>query len=189
MKKLIANIFLVSALLVGVTSTNSCSKVEDIINDISIPVPFSIPVNFNTGKIPFVITTEFLKTPNVPLGLDLDKEIKDRFNNLSVNNVKSAKLSSFSVDYLSSDAGVKLDAVKDARLWISAPGQTDKIIASVENNTSDSALNFTPDPNAELMDYLKSNQCSISLEIRGSENKVDQMDLRINSSFKIQVGL
>lgn len=190
MKKLIINTLTVSTLIVGLISMNSCSKVEDVIDDITIPVPFAIPVNIET-EIPFIISTEYVKSPEVPLNLDLDAKIKEKFPTLSVNNLKSAKLSSFSVDFISSlnDNAIKLDKVKNAKLLIVAPGLPEKPIATVTNNTSESALNFTPDADAELMDYLKSNQSSIILEIQGSETAATQMKIRINASFRIQVGL
>lgn len=186
MKKLITNTILASSLLTGISFANSCSKVEDIINDITIPVPFDIPVNIDSD-IPFVVSTDYVKSPNISLNLDLDKEIKDRFQgNLTV---KSAKLTSFSISQVSSVGGITLKAVSDAKLWIAAPGQVDQVIANVTNNTSETALSFTPDPNVEIMSYLKSTQASIYLEVKGPENKADQMKIKINSSFKIQVGL
>lgn len=187
MKKIIISTLAVSALIVGLISMNSCSKVEDIIDDITIPVPFTIPVNIETD-IPFIVSTEFVKSPNIPLNLDLDKEIKEKFNNLSVDNVKSAKLTSFSITQVSSVGGINLKAVSDANLYISTPGQEDIMIATVTNNTSETALSFTP-LDIELMNYLKSNQTSIYIEIKGPESKADQMKIRINSGFKIQVGL
>ena len=71
MRKLITNVIVVSALFAAGSFTNSCSKVEDIIDDISVPVPFSIPVTTDV-EIPYVLSTEFLRTPAIPLNLDLD---------------------------------------------------------------------------------------------------------------------
>ncbi|WP_374445124.1 hypothetical protein [Epilithonimonas sp.] len=189
MRKLIVNSIMVSALLLSAGISNSCSKIDDII-DITIPVPFAINNNFN-ADIPFVITTEFVKSPDIPLNLNLDEEIKARFKDMSVNNLKSAKLSSFTIDYLSSsnNNAIKLDKVKDAELWIKAPNVGEVRVAAVQNNISDTALNFTPDPAVELADYLKSNQTSIYLKIKGTETAATQMQVRINSSFKIQVSL
>jgi hypothetical protein len=62
-----------------------------------VPVPFAIPVNIET-TIPFVVSTEYVKSPEIPLNLDLDAKIKEKFPSMSINNLKSAKLSSFSVD-------------------------------------------------------------------------------------------
>ena len=191
MKRIITSSIIASALIVGLTSVNSCSKVDDIIDNISIPVPFAINVNKNNLDIPFIVGTEYVKSPSIPLGINLDAEIKERFQGMSVDNVKSAKLASLSIGYVSSTNGTKLNAVSDAKVWISAPNQTDRIIATVTNNTSADALSFTPvttEPEAELMNYLKSPQVAIYLEIKGPDNKIDQMKININSSFRIQVG-
>jgi len=191
MKRIITSSILAFALIIGLSSVNSCSKVDDIIDNISIPVPFAINVNKNNLDIPFVVGTEYVKSPSIPLGINLDAEIKERFQGMSADNVKSARLASLSIGYVSSTNGTKLNAVSDAKVWISAPNQTDRVIATVTNNTSPDALSFTPvttEQEAELMNYLKSPQVSIYLEIKGPENKIDQMKININSSFKIQVG-
>lgn len=192
MKKLVTNSLLAIAVLIGSMTINSCSNVEDIIDNITIPVPFAINVNKNNLDIPFVVGTEFVKSPSIPLNIDLDAEIKERFSNMSVNNVKSAKLSSFSISRVSSSADVTFADISDARLYISAPDQSDRLVATVTNNTSPDALNFTPittEPDSELVNYLKSPQASIYMEIKGSANKVSQMKINISSSFKIQVSL
>lgn len=189
MRKLIVGSIMLSVLLFSAGISNSCSKVDDII-DITIPVPFAINNNFD-ADIPFVITTEYVVLPDMPLNLNLDEEIKSRFQNMSVNNLKSAKLSSFSIDYISSSNNnkIKLNKVKDAELWIKAPNVGEIKVASVSNNTSETALNFTPDADLELMNYLKSSQASIYLKMRGTESVATQMKIRINSAFKIQVSL
>ena len=192
MKKLLTNSILASALLIGSITINSCGKVEDIIDNITIPVPFAINVNKNNIDTPLIVSTQYIKSPNIPLGINLDQEIKNRFQNMSSANVKSAKLASFSITQLSSTSGTKLNAISDAQLVISASNLPDKIIATVSNNVSAETLNFTPvttEPDSELMDYLKSQDASIYLNFKGPENKVDQMKVNINSSFKIQVGL
>src|SRR6218665_59731 len=192
MKRIIISATMVSSLLMCLGGLNSCSKVDDIIDNISIPIPFAINVNKNDIDIPFIVKTEYVKSPSIPLGLDLDAEIKNRFQGMSVDNVKSARLSSLSITYVSSTLGTKLNAVKDANIWISAPGQADRIIANVSNNISEDALNFTPvttESEAELMNYLKSPDVSIYLEVKGPEEKIDQMKININSSFKIEIGL
>jgi hypothetical protein len=77
MKKLITNILVVSAFLISIGSTNSCSKVEDII-DITVPVPFAIPVNIET-TIPFVVSTEYVKSPEILSILILMQRSKRNF--------------------------------------------------------------------------------------------------------------
>ncbi|TDX87154.1 hypothetical protein [Epilithonimonas xixisoli] len=188
MRKLVTNLVVVSALFAAGSFTNSCSKVEDIIDDISVPVPFSIPVTTEV-EIPYVLSTEFLRTPEIPLNLDLDAKIKEKFPSLSINNLKSAKLEKFSIDYVSSTGGAKLDKVKNAKLILKAPNLPEQVVAVVNNNTNADILNFTPNSEVELLEYLKSNQASFILEVQGSEAVLDQMKMKINSSFKIEVGL
>jgi len=192
MKKILTSSILAATIVAGSITLNSCGKVDDIIDNISIPVPFAIPVNLNNIDIPVVVSTEYLKSPNIPLGLNLDAEIKERFSNMSVNNVKSAKLASFSIARVSStDPQVTFAAISDAELYITAPNQADRLVATVTNNTSADALNFTPittDPEAELMSYLKSPEAAIYMRIKGTANRVSQMRINISSSFRIQVG-
>lgn len=191
MKKLIISTLAVSTLIVGLISMNSCSKVEDIIDDITIPVPFSIPFDVET-TIPFAVTTEPIKYPAIPLNLDLDAKIREQFNGATIDNVKSAKLSSFVVNFVSSSDSdsIKLDKVQDAKIYIKTPTLVEIEIAAVVNNVSPTALNFTP-ADKELMEYLRSKDVSIALELKGKELEpvVTQMKIRINSGFKIQVGL
>jgi hypothetical protein len=189
MKKLIISTLAVSTLIVGLISMNSCSKVEDIIDDITIPVPFDIPFNSNI-TIPFAVTTETIKYPEIPLNLNLDEKINAQFQGASVNNIKSAKLSSFTIDFVSSanSNAVKLDKVQDAKVYIKAPNLPELEIASVVNNSSETALNFTP-ASQDLVEYMKSKEVSIILELKGREAAATtEMKLKINSSFKLQIG-
>lgn len=175
-------------MLVGIGSVTSCSKISDIV-DVTIPVPFAINKSFD-ADIPFFVTTTAVNSPEFPLDLNLDSEIKSRFKDMSINNLKSVKLSSFSVSFVSSsnNNAIKLDKVKDAELWIKTPNVGELKIATVQNNVSPTALNFTP-VDAELVNYLKSSQTSIYLRMTGNETAATQMKITISSSFKIQVSL
>jgi len=189
MKRIITSSIIASALIVGLTSVNSCSKVDDIIDNISIPVPFDIPFNSDI-TIPFAVTTESIRYPPIPLNLNLDEKIKAQFANASINNIKSAKLSSFTIDFVSSanSNAVKLDKVQDAKIYINAPNLPELEIASVINNLSPTALNFTP-ADKDLVNYMKSKDVSIVLELKGREAAAtSEMKLKINSTFKLQVG-
>lgn len=189
MKRIIKSSIIASALLIGFGSLTSCSKVEDIIDNISIPVPFDIPFTSDI-TIPFVITTESVRYPEIPLNLNLDEKIKAQFANASVNNIKFAKLSSFTIDFVSSanSDAVKLDKVQNAKIFIKAPNLPELEIANVVDNLSPTALNFTP-ADKDIVEYLKSNNVSIILELKGRETAATtQMKLKINSSFKLQIG-
>jgi hypothetical protein len=66
----------------------------------------------------------------------------------------------------SNNNAIKLDKVKNAELLIVAPGLAEKTIATVTNNTSPDALNFTPNADVELMEYLKSKQSAVILKCK-----------------------
>ena len=191
MRKKIANIFLISSLLVvGGIVVYNCSKVEDVIEDISVPVPFSVPVTTDI-TVPLIIvdTVNDVTTPEIPLNLDLDAMIKEEYSSLSINNLKSVKLNLFSVDYVSSEDSTTLSVIQDAQILIKAPNVDSKVIATATNNASPSTISFTPVANLQLLDYLKTNQNSLILKVKGREVASDIMKLKINSTFKLEVGL
>ncbi|MPS72849.1 MAG: hypothetical protein E2590_06785 [Chryseobacterium sp.] len=190
MKKTILHLTTVFFIAIAVIGVSSCSKTEDAVEDITVPVPLSINTNTEI-EIPFAVSTEEVVFPDMPLNLDVEAKIKEEFPALSINNLKSAKLSSFSIDFLSSSNAdsIKLNKVLSAKLLIKAPDLSDKEIATVENNTSETSLNFTPIADVELMDYLKSSNHSLYLKVTGTEIAETQMKVRVNSAFTIQVGL
>ena len=190
MRKIFTNIFLISTLIVIGNIIYSCSKVEDLIENISVPIPFSVTTNTDV-TVPLVIvdTINQVSTPDIPLNLDLDAKIKAEYPSLSVNNLKSAKLDLFSIDYVSSTDSTTLDVIKNATILIKAPNLAEVVIAESVNNTSTSTIAFTPVANLQLLDYLKSTQSSIILKVKGRKTANDIMKLKINSSFKLEVGL
>ncbi len=190
MRKIFTNILLISSFLIGGNIANSCSKVEDLIDNISVPIPFSIPVNLDV-TVPLIITntTDYVRSPEVPVNLDLDAQIKEKYPSLSINNLKSVKLDLFTINYDSSEHNTKLNVIKNARILIKAPNMEAKVIAESLNNTSETTINFTPVANLQLLDYLKTNQNSIILEIQGQEIATDIMKLKIKAAFKLEVGL
>lgn len=189
MKKIITSIVLVSSFLLIGNITTSCSKVEDIIDDISVPVPFTIKMDFET-TIPFatVNTTDLVTYPEVPVNIDVDAKIKESYPSFSINNLKSAKLENFSIDAVEGST-VELDAIKDAELWFKTPELSEIKIATVADNTSKTSITFTPVPNTELINHLKSKQNSFILKIRGSRVEVGSLKVKVNSGFKISIGL
>lgn len=189
MRKIITNIMLVSGLLLVGNVTNSCSKVEDLIDEISVPIPFTIPVEFD-AQIPLVVNAgDFVTYPEIPVNLDLDAKIKEKYPTLSINNIKSLKLDNFSIVYVSSTAGTKLDAITDAQLYLKTPDLPEKLIATTSGNVNASVISFTPVANVDFIDYLKSKQNSFILKMKGSKVAVDVLKIKINSGFKIEVGL
>lgn len=190
MKKIFASAVLVSSLLIVGNMTTSCSKVEDLIDEISVPIPFTIPLSFE-AQIPVATadTNEYVTYPDIAVNLDVDAKIKEKYPSLSANNLKSAKLDNFSIDYLSSTGGTKLDALKDAKLYLKTPDLPELLVAESLNNVNPNTINFTPTANTELISYLKSKQNSFILKIRGSKVALDAVKIKVNSGFKIEVGL
>lgn len=190
MRKIITSIVLVSSFLMIGNITTSCSKVEDIIDDISVPIPFTIPLSFD-AQIPLATSDngEYVTYPEIPVNVDIDAKIKEKYPSLSINNLRSAKLDNFSINYVSSTGGTKLDAIKDAKLYIKTPDLPELLVAESLANVNPDVISFTPTANVELINYLKSKQNSFILKIRGSKVALDAVKIKVNSGFKIEVGL
>jgi len=189
MRKLITSVVMVSGLLFVGNLTNSCSKVDELIDEISIPIPFTVPVSFD-ASFPFatVNTTDFLTYPEIPVNIDIDAKIKEQYPSFSADNLKSAKLDNFSIVAVDGNA-VELDAIQDAQIFFKAPNQPDALIATVTGNTNKTTVNFTPTPDLQLINHLKSKQNSFYLKIKGSRIAAGNMKIKINAGFKIEVGL
>lgn len=180
---------LISGFLIIGNVATSCSKVDEIIDDISVPVPFTIPLSFET-TIPFATanTVDLVTYPEIPVNIDVDAKIKEKYPSLSINNLRSAKLDNFSIES-SAGSGITLDAIKDAEIYLKTPDKAEVKIATATGNTSNTSITFTPTVNLELIDYLKSKQNSFILKIRGSRIAAGSMKIKVNTGFKIEVGL
>lgn len=187
MRKIITSVVLVSSFLMIGNVAISCSKVEDIIDDISVPVPLTIPLDFQS-EFPFatVNTTDFVTYPEVPVNIDVDAKIKDYNSSLSINNLKSAKLDKFSIEAVEGNA-VPLDAIKDAEIYFKAPNLENALVATVTGNTNAAVITFTP-TSADLINHLKSKQNSFILRIKGSKITAGNMKIKVNTGFRISVG-
>ncbi len=170
--------------LLSCISLVSCDK-----DDIEVPVPFDIPLTVEQ-ELPFatVPTTSYLRYPEIALDLDLDAIIKEKYSKLSVNNLKSAKLTGFSIDYISSDLGNKLDIISGAKIYIKAPNLPEVLVGTVENNTNPNKLVINT-VDTELIDYLKSKKNSLILEVKGSTVSLDKLKVNLKPVFKITLGL
>jgi hypothetical protein len=183
MKKLVFRSLVVfSALAILFTSLISCDSD-------GIPVPFDIPMTVEQN-LPFatVNTTSYLRYPEIALNLDADAAIKEKYSKLSINNLKSARLTGFSIDYLSSELGNKLNVISGAKVYLKAPDLQEVLIGTVENNTNPTTIILNT-ADAELIDYLKSKQNSLILEIKGAQTSLDQLKVNLKPVFKINVGL
>ncbi|MCW3170072.1 hypothetical protein OMO38_16220 [Chryseobacterium sp. 09-1422] len=182
-KKIYSSCLMMLSLFVVLTTFTSCD------DDNGVPVPFAIPLSVET-TVPFasVTTTGYLTYPEIPLDLDVDAKIKEKYSSLSIDNLTSAKLESLEIVLKSSTLNGKLDAIKNARLYIKTPELEKKLVATVMNNTSTDKIVFATE-DAELIEYLRSKKNSLIMEIQGQKLLADEFTLMINPSFKINVGL
>ena len=176
--------------IAGILMLLFVSSCRDIVNSVldTLP-PFDVPFN-TTLDVPFasVSTTGYTKTPDLPMNIDLDAKIKENNPNFSINNLKSVKLNSLTLNYVSSQLGNKLDIIKNARIYVKAPNQTDRLIATAYNNTNPNTITFSI-PDEEILEYFRTTQNYLVLEIQANNVTVDQIKMNVVSGFKIKVQL
>lgn len=178
------------AILTAATTLLFLTSCRDIVNSVlDVLPPFDVPFT-TTLDVPFasVSTTDYTKTPDLPMNIDLDAKIKENNPNFSINNLKSVKLSSLTLNYVSSQLGNKLDVIKNARIYVKAPNQPDRLIATAYNNTNPDTITFTSS-DAEILEYFRTPQNYLVLEIQAKNVTVDQIKMKVNSGFKIKVQL
>lgn len=165
----------------------SCRDIANAVLDV-LP-PFEVP--FSTSmQVPFaaVSTTSYTRTPEIPMNIDLDAQIKSENPSYSINNLKSVKMSSLTVTYETSQMGSKLDAIKNAKIYIKAPNLPEKLIATAYDNTNPTSITFTS-TDAEILDYFKTTQNSLIVEVQGNYVTADRITMKMDSKFKIKVQL
>lgn len=177
-------------LIFGMLSMLILTSCRDIVNSVldTLP-PFDVPFSTNV-QVPFaaVSTTEYTRTPEIPMNINLDARIKAQNPNFSVNNLKSVRLNTLTAEYVTSELGNKLDVIKNARIYMKAPNQPEKLIATAENNTDPNKITFiSSDP--ELLEYFRSSQNAMIIEVMGSRATADVITLKINTGFKVRVQL
>lgn len=167
----------------------SCDRVKDAVDNVAVPVPFDIPMSYET-EIPFasVKTDNYLRYPEIKMNLDVDTEIKKKYPALSINNLKSVKLSAMNIELTKSILGGNFDAVRNAKIYVKAPNQPERLAATVTENSSTNKIVFTP-TDEELIEYFRSKENSLILEIQGRKLTLDKFTIKINPSFKVSVGL
>lgn len=177
-------------LLSGIIALFFTTSCRDVVNSVlDILPPFEVP--FNTMiDVPFaaISTTSYTRTPEIPMNINLDAKIKEQNPKFSINNLKSVKLSTLSLNYVSSQLGNKLDVINNARIYLKAPNQNERLIATAYNNTNPNTITFTL-TDEEILEYFRTNQNSLIIEIQASRVTADQIKMDINSGFKIKVQL
>lgn len=178
------------SILTGLLMLLFMTSCRDIVNSVlDVLPPFSVPFN-TTLDVPFasVSTTTYTRTPEIPMNIDLNAKIKENNPNFSIDNLKSVKLNTLSLDYVNSQLGNKLDIIKNARIYVKAPNQVERLIATAYDNTNPNTITFTLE-DAEILEYFRTSQNSLIFEIQASKVTADQITLKINSGFKIKVQL
>ena len=177
-------------LIIAMLSMLILTGCRDIVNSyLDVFPPFDVPYT-TTFSVPMagVNTATYTKTPEIPINIDLDTAIKNNNPKYSINNVESVKLSTLRLTYVSSTTGVKMDAIKNARIYIKAPNLPEKLIATAYNNTNPDFISFST-PEEELLNYFKSAQNSLIIEIQGNTVTVDEITMKMSSGFKVRVQL
>jgi len=167
--------------------TTSCRDIVNTVLDV-LP-PFDVPFT-STIAVPFaaVSTTSYTRTPEIAMNIDLDAKIKQNNPNYSINNLKSVKLNTLSIDYVSSTLDTKLNVIKNARIYLKAPNQPEILIATAYNNTNPDRITFSV-PDEELLNYFKTSQNFLIFEIQASTPTADQITMKLNTGFKVKVQL
>ena len=167
--------------------TTSCRDIVNSVLDVLPPFDVSFTTNV-TVPLATLSTTSYTRTPEIPMNIDLDEIIKEKNPNFSINNLKSVKLSTLSIDYVNSTLGNQLDVIKNARIYVKAPNQEERLIATAYDNTNPNTITFTVN-DVEILEYFRTNQNSIIFEIQSSKVTADQLTMKLNSGFKVKVQL
>lgn len=182
MKNLLYPISIVAA-VAGFSSLTSC----DVIDQIGIPITFSQTTSL-TIPVANLAANSTTQVGEFALNIDLNEEVKEQNSNLSINNINSVKLSELTMTYVRSNNGTRLDVIKNARIYIKSPNTQRTLIASADNNTKADEITFVIS-NAELLEHLRTPENSLLVEIDGQKTALDQMEVRLNSKFRVLFGL
>lgn len=163
---------------------------RDIVNSVlDVLPPFNVPFT-STFQVPFASTstTTYTRTPEIQMNIDLNAKIKEQNANFSINNLKSVKLNTLSLDYVSSTLGNQLDVIKNARIYVKAPNQEERLIGTVDDNTNPTTITFLIN-DVEILEYFRTNQNAIIFEVQSSRVTADQLTMKLNAGFKVKVQL
>lgn len=178
------------SLIFGLFAMLIVSSCRDIVNTVldALP-PFDVPFSTNVPvPLAAVSTTTYTRTPEIPMNINLDAKIKENNPNYSINNLKSVKLSTLKVDFVSSTLDTRLNAIRNARIYVKAPNQPERLIATAYDNTNPDTITFTV-VDEELINYFRTSENSLIFEVMASTPTADQLTVRISSGFKIRVQL
>ena len=85
-------------------------------------------------------------------------------------------------------ASLYLRAIKDAEVYFKTPNVGEVLVAKVTGNTNPTSITFTP-TSEDLINHLKTNQHTFYLKITGGKLAAGTMKIKVNTGFRISVGL
>lgn len=193
MKKLFLYSSFLGMALLGSSTLVSCDRVQDAVNAVADNFPFNVPLNINQPKAPlFTASTagEMWDYGKISLNLDVDAEIKKQNSNLGINNLRSAKLTSFQIE-LVDGTGINADlaSISGAEIYLIAPKLPEKLVATASGNTNAKLLTFQTKSDEELIDYLKNKENSIRLKIKSEKLAAGTVNINLKPTFRIVAGV
>lgn len=194
MKKFFVIPVAAAALLMSAGSLTSCDRVKEVVEDVSIPVPFPIDLNIDQADTPFFTVPtigNFYEYPSIAIDVDVDAKIKEKYPKLGINNLRSVRLNAFTITNTGSTGlgDVNFSSITDAELYLQVNGLPDVLVATATGNTNPTVLNFTPKPDVELINYFKSKQQSLKIRYKSNKFSAGKVNLRLSPSFKVSVGV
>lgn len=159
-----------------------------------IKAPINIPTPIKNVEIPFASAKD-LKIPVIPpiyLDFDADKYIRENAAPASLDNVKSAKLKSFTIELEDSSFIGDLSAIKDAEIYLKSenPAQEELKVAWVKDNTNDKKLEFEVDSSKDLLPYFKAEkQYIVVRNIVGAKGSLTTFTVKLIPEWEMSFGL
>jgi hypothetical protein len=168
------------AALLTLAGLAACEKVEDLLrfkinNETRFTVPSAIGLNLPT----------MLPTPDVTTNASQTFQN----NNTDVNKVKDIRLESLVLS-ITSPAGATFAPVKSVRLYISAPGVEEKLLASKENIPADVGSTLSLDVTREKMDaFVKRESFQVRTEVVTRQAVFQDTDVTAKMIFGVTADL
>jgi hypothetical protein len=166
--------------LLTLTGLSACEKVNDLLrfkinNETRFTVPSAIGLNVPTP----------LPTPDVTT--NASQTFKN--NNTDINKVKDIRLESLVLS-ITAPAGATFAPVKAVRLYISAPGVEEKMLASKENIPTDAGNILSLDVTGEKMDdFVKQESFQVRTQVVTRQTVFQDTDVTAKMTFGVTADL
>ncbi len=142
-------------------------------------------INYSTD---FVVPTGSLVNLPIDLGQDeLTTNSAQTYenNNTSTDHIKEVHLKSLALT-ITSPSGVNFSFLKSAQIFLSASGLPEKMVASIDNNTSTSTtINLTPTGD-DLKDYLAKSSFTLREVVTTKNTPTQDIHIRADAVFSVQ---